>query len=47
MEATDPVNQHEDGSWWYWNETWSDEHGPYMREGLARISLAVYCKYML
>jgi hypothetical protein len=23
------VHPHSDGTWWFWDETWADELGPY------------------
>jgi len=40
----DPVFQKEDGTWWFWNETWSDEYGPYPTEEKARAILEEYCR---
>ena len=25
----DPSHQHTDGTWWFWEETWADEQGPF------------------
>ena len=35
------VHEHE-GKWWFWNETWSDRHGPFDTRRNARIMLAYY-----
>ena len=36
-------NNLEDG-WYFWDETWSDHHGPYSTEDIAREHLNKYCK---
>ena len=28
-EEGQPVHQHKDGTWWFWDETWGTEYGPY------------------
>ncbi len=33
----------EDG-WYFWDETWTDAHGPYDAEDIAREHLNEYCK---
>jgi hypothetical protein len=38
----DPVHVHADGTWWFWDETWCDELGPYACEDEARHLLKSY-----
>lgn len=38
------INQHEDGTWYFWDETWSIEYGPYNTEELAKKVLEEYCR---
>ena len=40
--AEDPVFKRGRG-WYFWNETWSDAHGPYKTEEQARKRLEDYC----
>lgn len=41
-----PVRHH-DGKWWFWDETWSQEFGPYDTEEKAVRSLSRYCRKYL
>lgn len=43
----DPVHQGEDGKWYFWDETWSFEEGPYETEVEAREALDIYCAKQL
>lgn len=36
------VHQHSDGSWWFWDETWCDELGPYESEVKAQVAITEY-----
>jgi hypothetical protein len=39
----DPVHHDPtDDKWYFWDETWSDRHGPYVTEALARAYLERY-----
>lgn len=38
----DPVHRHIDGSWWFYDETWADEIGPYDHEDEAHLLLRLY-----
>jgi tRNA nucleotidyltransferase/poly(A) polymerase len=42
-ELVDPVHFKLDGYWYFWNETKSEELGPYDTEVLARAGLKEYC----
>jgi hypothetical protein len=44
--TTDPVHRHTDGSWWFWDETWADEHGPYESRQLADDKVREYGKQL-
>lgn len=41
------LHQHDDGSWWWYTETWTDEYGPYDTKELAEADLRKYCKEFL
>ena len=41
----DPVFQ-ENGQWWFWDETWTNKHGPYQNEDHSRGMLCIYCEYL-
>jgi len=43
----DPVHQHNDGQWWFWDETWADEYGPFNDYEAAEISLEQYAEVFL
>jgi hypothetical protein len=45
-ETQDPVH-FDNGSWWFWNETWSERHGPYASETEARTAVNAYAKEFL
>lgn len=40
---TNPVHER-DGVWYYWDETWANEIGPFVTETIARAELARYVK---
>lgn len=37
-----PVHQHGDGTWWYYDETWAQELGPFTDEAECRASCKLY-----
>lgn len=39
----DPIHQNEDGKWYFWDEVWAFEMGPYDTEEAARTALDEYC----
>lgn len=41
------VHQNEDGKWYYWSETWSEEYGPFDTEELAKEACNQYAKEVL
>lgn len=42
----EPVYQRADGTWWFWDETWAFDHGPYATEEKARERLKDYGAYL-
>ncbi|GAG31561.1 unnamed protein product [marine sediment metagenome] len=38
------VHQHDDGRWWWYDEVWSHETGPFEKKENATASLVRYCK---
>jgi hypothetical protein len=38
-----PLHEHTDGTWWYYDETWAYENGPFATYELGYESLALYC----
>jgi hypothetical protein len=42
-----PLHQHSDGSFWYYDETWSFENGPFENSITAEDSLMAYCQDVL
>jgi len=47
VRCTDPVHLHLDGTWWFVEETWADENGPYDTEEQANQMLKRYCAIVL
>ena len=45
-EPNNPVHRHEDGTWWFYEETWADENGPYDTLELCNWALKEYVKVM-
>ena len=43
----DPVHQHLDDSWWWYDETWASECGPFPNREDAETSGKVYAKEVL
>lgn len=43
--SRDPVFVEDDG-WYFWDETWTERHGPYETETLARVGLDLYCQLL-
>lgn len=41
MKKLDPIFE-ENGEWYFWNETWSDKHGPYTSRAKAEEELTWY-----
>ncbi len=40
------VHGHDDGTWWFWDETWMNEHGPYGTKEQAEAAVNEYAKYL-
>lgn len=40
----DPVQQGDDGKWYWCDETWSEKYGPYDTREEAKIDCSEYCK---
>lgn len=38
------VHAHDDGTWWFWDETWCDEIGPYDTEATANQKAKEYAE---
>ena len=51
LESRDPlpkvIHKNLDGKWYYWDETWSFEEGPFDSEEIAKENLNSYCKEIL
>lgn len=44
---SNPVHMHLDGSWWYYDETWTTEFGPFPSSVLAEENCKLYAKEVL
>lgn len=44
QKVGEPLHQHADGTWWFYEETWGMEHGPYADKRLGRSALVAYCQ---
>jgi len=44
--SADPVH-FEEGKWWFYDETWTNAHGPYRSKTLAQKALLEYCESCL
>jgi len=43
---TNPIHQNEDGKWYFWDEVWCDEYGPFDSEQEAINECNMYCEIM-
>lgn len=43
----DPVHQNKDGKWYFWDECWSSEVGPFKTRKIAEEEINKYCKEVL
>ena len=43
FEYINPVHE-KNRKWYFWNETWSEEYGPYFTEGIADEQCSLYGK---
>ncbi len=41
------VHRHDDGGWWWYDETWTDEFGPFDTEAEADANVKKYVKECL
>lgn len=41
--SDNPVHKGQDGKWYFWDETWAYECGPYDTEAIAQTELNDYC----
>jgi hypothetical protein len=41
-----PLFQKGDGTWWFWDETWTEEIGPYSSQQEAQEQLEKYAKFL-
>lgn len=44
LKDNNPVHQHSDGTWWFYEEAWADENGPYQTQEKANSECDQYCK---
>ncbi len=42
-----PVHEHKDGTWWFYEETWTFENGPFPTYEEAEAALEAYCIVVL
>ena len=47
VERQDPIHQKEDGTWWFWTETWAHEVGPFASRKSCAEALMKYIKEVL
>lgn len=47
METKDPVHQNENNKWYFWDEVWAFEEGPYDTEREAREALGEYWQALI
>jgi hypothetical protein len=40
------VHMHDDGMWWFWDETWANEIGPFLSKNLADAAITEYAKQL-
>lgn len=45
--GSNPLHEHKDGSWWFYDETWSAENGPYESFEDGSTALEAYCTTVL
>ena len=44
--AHDPIHQNSDEKWYFYDETWSNELGPYDTKEQAEEKLEDYCRWL-
>lgn len=42
-----PLHQHADGTWWFYENTWTLERGPFETEAIGYAELQAYCEEYL
>ena len=42
-----PLHEHKDGKWWFYDETWAFENGPYESFEDGSVALEAYCTTVL
>lgn len=42
----DPIHKNDNDKWYFWDEAWADEIGPYKSEEEARKKLKEYCDWL-
>jgi len=45
MKEEDPVFER-NGKWFFWDETWAHEHGPFLTEKQARAEMKLYVNWL-
>jgi hypothetical protein len=45
--SSNPLHQHPDGAWWWYDETWTEERGPFATQDEAETALGDYCREVL
>ena len=43
----DPIHQHADKTWWWYDETWTDEYGPFATREEAEANCGAYAREVL
>ena len=43
----DPIHQNKDGKWYFWDECWDFEEGPFNTKEEAEKELDEYCRNVL
>jgi hypothetical protein len=44
---TNPIHQNKDGTWWFWDECWCNEYGPYETREECALALSEYVDTVL
>lgn len=44
--AHDPIFKDQAGLWYFWDETWSKNFGPFQTKEIAEKRLDEYCKFL-
>lgn len=46
MTSSNPIEQHEDGTWWFWDEVWVNLHGPFDTKEDCEETLQDYIEWL-